>query len=81
MDLIEHDLRTLQEDMLGLFLTSEIRNLLLQLTGAVGYIHSNWVIHRGLKVSNLLMDNRGGVKVVDIDIASTAKYLLRRSTS
>lgn len=69
MDFIEHDLRTLQEDMLEPFLPSETKTLLLQLTGAVEYLHSNWIIHRDLKTSNLLMNNRGQIKVADFGMA------------
>lgn len=69
MDFIEHDLRTLHEDMLEPFLPSETKTLLLQLTGAVEYLHSNWIIHRDLKTSNLLMNNRGQIKVADFGMA------------
>jgi serine/threonine protein kinase len=69
MDFIEHDLKTLQEDMLETFLPSEIKTLLLQLTSAVDYLHSNWIMHRDLKTSNLLMNNRGQMKVADFGMA------------
>lgn len=69
MDFIEHDLKTLQEDMLEPFLPSEIKTLLLQLTSAVEYLHSNWIMHRDLKTSNLLMNNRGQMKVADFGMA------------
>lgn len=69
MDFLEHDLKTLQEDMLDAFSPSEIKTLLLQLTGAVEYLHSNWILHRDLKTSNLLMNNRGQMKVADFGMA------------
>ncbi|MCJ1243218.1 hypothetical protein MMC30_000415 [Trapelia coarctata] len=69
MDFLEHDLKTLQEDMVEPFLPSEIKTLLLQLTSAVEYLHSNWILHRDLKTSNLLMNNRGQMKVADFGMA------------
>lgn len=69
MDFIEHDLKTLQEDMAEPFSPSETKTLLLQLTSAVEYLHSNWIMHRDLKTSNLLMNNRGQVKVADFGMA------------
>lgn len=69
MDFLEHDLKTLQEDMLDAFSPSEIKTLLLQLVSAVDYLHSNWILHRDLKTSNLLMNNRGQMKVADFGMA------------
>ena len=69
MDFLEHDLKTLQEDMLEPFLPSEIKTLLLQLTSAVDYLHSNWILHRDLKTSNILMNNRGQIKIADFGMA------------
>lgn len=69
MDFVEHDLKTLQEDMQEPFLPSEIKTLLLQLVSATDYLHSNWILHRDLKTSNLLMNNRGQMKVADFGMA------------
>ena len=69
MDFLEHDLKTLQEDMLDAFSPSEIKTLILQLSSAVDYLHSNWILHRDLKTSNLLMNNRGQMKVADFGMA------------
>lgn len=69
MDFLEHDLKTLQENMLEPFLPSEIKTLLLQLTSAVEHLHSNWILHRDLKTSNILMNNRGQIKIADFGMA------------
>lgn len=53
MEFLEHDLKTLQEDMAEPFLASEVKTLLRQLAGAVDFLHSNYIMHRDLKTSNV----------------------------
>ena len=40
-----------------------------QLLQAVEYMHDNWVIHRDLKLPNLLFSNSGLLKVADFGLA------------
>ncbi|KAJ2919036.1 hypothetical protein MD484_g1393, partial [Candolleomyces efflorescens] len=51
------------------FLQSEVKTLMLQLLSAVNHCHKNWILHRDLKTSNLLMNNRGTIKVADFGLA------------
>lgn len=53
MEFLEHDLKTLQEDMPEPFLASEIKTLLRQLAQAVDFLHTNHIMHRDLKTSNV----------------------------
>lgn len=69
MDFIEHDLKTLLTVMPSPFLQSEVKTLMLQLLSAVAYCHERWILHRDLKTSNLLMNNRGTIKVADFGLA------------
>lgn len=69
LDFLEHDLKTLLEDMAEPFLNSEIKTLLTQLVSGVSYLHSNWILHRDLKTSNLLLNNRGQLKIADFGMA------------
>lgn len=69
MDFIEHDLKILSEDMQEPFLQSEVKTLMLQLVSATALMHSQWIVHRDLKTSNLLMNNRGQIKVADFGLA------------
>ncbi|KAJ3719736.1 kinase-like domain-containing protein [Lentinula raphanica] len=69
MDFIEHDLKSLLTLMPSPFLQSEVKTLMIQLLSAVKHCHANWILHRDLKTSNLLMNNRGIMKVADFGLA------------
>lgn len=69
MEFLEHDLKTLLEDMAEPFLPSETKALMLQIVSATEYLHANWIMHRDLKTSNLLLNNRGEIKVADFGMA------------
>lgn len=69
MDFIEHDLKALMENMREPFLQSEVKTLMLQLLSATALMHELWIIHRDLKTSNLLMTNRGMMKIADFGLA------------
>ncbi|KAJ1679283.1 hypothetical protein EV182_002368 [Spiromyces aspiralis] len=83
MDYIEHDLKVLMQDMKASstqFLQSEVKTIMLQLLSAVAYLHDNWIVHRDLKTSNLLMNNRGEIKVADFGLARKYGSPLRNMT-
>ncbi|KAJ5281671.1 hypothetical protein N7478_007043 [Penicillium angulare] len=69
MDFLEHDLKALLDEMREPFLPSEIKTLLLQVVGGLDFLHAQWIMHRDLKTSNLLMNNRGEVKIADFGMA------------
>lgn len=69
MDFHEHDLKTLLDDMPEPFLPSEIKTLLLQLLSGLNFLHDQWIMHRDLKTSNLLLNNRGELKIADFGMA------------
>jgi cell division cycle 2-like protein len=69
MDFMEHDLKGLMNAMKVPFTASEVKRLMLDLTSAIEYCHEHWVLHRDLKTSNLLMNNRGMVQVCDFGLA------------
>ncbi|ANB13400.1 cyclin-dependent serine/threonine protein kinase CTK1 [Sugiyamaella lignohabitans] len=68
MDFVEHDLRTLIQDMREPFLISETKTILLQIASATKAIHDKWLMHRDLKTSNVLMTNNGVVKIADFGL-------------
>ena len=69
MDYVEHDLKSLMETMRGKkqsFTVAEVKALMIQLMKAVHHLHDNWILHRDLKTSNLLLSHRGVLKVIVI---------------
>ncbi|KAF2654499.1 Pkinase-domain-containing protein [Lophiostoma macrostomum CBS 122681] len=69
MEFLEHDLKTLQDNMADPFGESEVKLLLRQLTSAVSFLHTNHILHRDLKTSNILLNNRGVLKIADFGMA------------
>lgn len=69
MEYMEHDLKALMETKKQPFSQSEVKCLMLQLLEGVKYLHDNWVLHRDLKTSNLLLNNRGELKICDFGLA------------
>ncbi|USW54226.1 Putative serine/threonine-protein kinase, active [Septoria linicola] len=48
----------------------EIRRLVIQVCGAVKYLHHRHIVHRDLKTGNLFLDHRMNVKVGDFGLAA-----------
>jgi len=69
MEYVEHDLKALMETMKQPFLVGEVKTLLLQLLRGVHHLHDNWILHRDLKTSNLLLNHRGILKIGDFGLA------------
>lgn len=69
MDYVEHDLKSLMETMKQPFLVGEVKTLLRQLLVGVAHLHDNWIIHRDLKTSNLLLSHKGILKIGDFGLA------------
>lgn len=69
MDYVEHDLKSLMETMKQPFLVGEVKTLLRQLLSGVNHLHDNWIIHRDLKTSNLLLSHKGILKIGDFGLA------------
>uniref|UniRef100_A0A9J8BP48 cyclin-dependent kinase n=1 Tax=Cyprinus carpio carpio TaxID=630221 RepID=A0A9J8BP48_CYPCA len=62
MNYVEHDLKSLMETMKQPFLPGEVKTLMIQLLRGVRHLHDNWILHRDLKTSNLLLSHKGILK-------------------
>ena len=40
---------------------------------AIGYLHSKKIMHRDLKLENILVDENGYLKIIDYGLAKTLK--------
>jgi cell division cycle 2-like protein len=69
MEYMEHDLKCFMETMKQRFSLSEVKSLIQQLLEGVSYLHNNWVLHRDLKTSNLLLNNKGELNVCDFGMS------------
>jgi cell division cycle 2-like protein len=69
MEFCEHDLKGLMETRRVPFSVPEVKCLMAQLFAGVAYMHENWTLHRDLKTSNVLVNNKGQLKICDFGLA------------
>lgn len=69
LEYCEQDLASLIDNMPKAFSVSEVKCIALQVLRGLEYLHQNFIIHRDLKVSNLLMNDHGIVKIADFGLA------------
>lgn len=72
MEYCEQDIASLLDNMQKPFTESQVKCIMLQVFAALKYLHDNFIVHRDLKVSNLLMDFRGHVKLGTLFAASVS---------
>ncbi|KAL5259479.1 hypothetical protein ACHWQZ_G009801 [Mnemiopsis leidyi] len=69
MDYVEHDLKSLMENMKEPFLIGEVKTIMRQLMSGLAFLHDNWIVHRDIKSSNLLFSHGGILKIGDFGLA------------
>ncbi|OZJ03304.1 hypothetical protein BZG36_02287 [Bifiguratus adelaidae] len=71
MEYCAQDLATLMDHIPSPFTPGEIKCLMLQLLKGVEFCHDMFIIHRDLKLSNLLLTSKGILKIADFGLART----------
>ncbi|XP_068306893.1 cyclin-dependent kinase G-2-like [Pyrus communis] len=81
MEHMDHDLKGLMESMKQPFSIGEVKYLMKQLLEGVEYLHDNWILHRDLKTSNILLNNEGELKICDFGLSRQYGSPLKPYTS
>lgn len=76
MEFVDHTVKDLQDQVQKRFNQAEVKCLMQQLLEGVKYMHENWIIHRDLKTSNLLLDNKGNLKICGTKIEQFGNHFL-----
>ena len=80
MEYCEQDLASLIDNMQTPFSESQVKCIFIQLMRGLKYLHTNFIVHRDLKVSNLLMTDKGCLKIADFGLARLFGFPLRPMT-
>lgn len=84
---MDHDLAGLLESGLVTLSVEQIRVLMRHLVEGLAYCHAQDILHRDIKGSNLLVNNKGQLKLADFGLArrfsreETRAYTNRASIS
>lgn len=69
MEFCEHDIQELLDCKKSPFSVSEVKCIMVQLLQGLQFLHSNFIVHRDLKLSNLFLTDDGILKIGDFGLA------------
>lgn len=78
---VDHDLNGLMDTPSIRFTEAQVKTYAKQLLSGLWYCHEREVLHRDIKGSNLLVDNKGNLKIADFGLARTFNDNMRRYTN
>lgn len=68
-DFMHTDLEAVIKDTSIVLTPGHIKSYILQTLQGLEYMHIHWILHRDLKPNNLLIDNKGVLKLADFGLA------------
>ena len=74
MEYCEQDIASLIDHMKVPFTESQVKCIMMQLLDGVEYLHQNYIIHRDLKASNLLLTDKGCLKIADFGLGRSSGF-------
>ncbi|KAA0194130.1 hypothetical protein HAZT_HAZT005944 [Hyalella azteca] len=80
MEYCEQDLASLLDHMSAPFMEAQTKCIMKQVLKGLAYLHGCEIVHRDLKVSNLLLTNTGCIKIADFGLARELGYPLSPMT-
>ncbi|XP_050376020.1 cyclin-dependent kinase G-1-like [Argentina anserina] len=81
MECMEYELKLLTEATKQPFSIGEVKYLVKSLLEGVKYLHDNWILHRDLKTSNILLNKEGELKICDFGLSRQYGSPLKPYTS
>ncbi|KAF1741691.1 hypothetical protein MXB_5660, partial [Myxobolus squamalis] len=74
MEYCQHDLATLIQNLPAPFSEAQIKNVVFQILQGLYFLHSHYIVHRDMKLSNILMNSAGTIKIADFGLARAYTY-------
>jgi serine/threonine protein kinase len=64
----------------NLYTAKGVKTIISSLCDALSFLHSNKIIHKDIKPENVMIDNKGNVKLIDFDTARIYKHYQSQDT-